>query len=71
MNPYFFLCIFNLKGYALCRCNAVGSVPPFWRPDHFGTSGAPGGPWEQQDGHEGVQNQIFIDFELIVGFFFE
>ena len=58
-------------------------VPPIWYPgDHFGTSGAPwgtffappdhpGGPWEQQDGHDGVRNGIFIDFELIWGPYFE
>ena len=45
---------------------------------HFGTSGAPwgailaprdhpGGPWEQQDGHELVWSRIFIDFGVILG----
>ena len=42
--------------------------------DHFGTSGtpweailAPGGPWEQQDGHEVVNDRILIDFGMISG----
>ena len=28
-----------------------------------------GGPWEQQDGHEGVRNKIFIDlgFHVLLG----
>ena len=30
-----------------------------------------GGPKEQQDGHEGVWNRIFIDFGLIRGPYFE
>ena len=45
---------------------------------HFGTSGAPwgailaprdypGGPWEQQDGFEVVDNRIFVDFGVISG----
>ena len=45
---------------------------------HFGISGAPweailalrdhpGGPWEQQDGHEVVNNKIFVDFGVISG----
>ena len=56
---------------------------PFWHlgsilRSHFGVSGAPweailaprdhpGGPWEQQDGHEVVNNRIFIDFGVISG----
>ena len=55
----------------------------FDRPvEHFGTSGTPwgvilaprnkpGGPWEQQDGHEVARNRIFIDFEMILGPYFE
>ena len=46
--------------------------------DHFGVSGAPweailaprdhpGGPWEQQDGHEVVNGRIFVDFGVISG----
>ena len=42
---------------------------------HFGTSGEPwgatpaprvhpGGPWEQQDGFEVVNNRIFVDFGI-------
>ena len=49
---------------------------------HFGTAGAPwgvilaprdhpGGPWEQQDGLEVVQNRISIDFAVILGPYFE
>ena len=59
---------------------------PFWflgstLGDHFGVSATweailaprdhPGGPWEQQDGHEVVRNRIFIDFGVIVGPYFE
>ena len=29
--------------------------------------GHPRGPWEQQEGHVGVRNKIFIDFGLIFG----
>ena len=63
----------DLEGYALCRrpllaprgCHLGGLVSPsifiFWGTilaprDH------PGGPWEQQDGHEVVNNRIFADF---------
>ena len=46
--------------------------------DHFSTSGAtwgvilaprdhPGGPWEQQDGHEVANNRICVDFGVISG----
>ena len=46
--------------------------------DHFGISGAPweailaprdhpGGPWEQQDGHEVARHRIFVDFGVISG----
>ena len=45
---------------------------------NFGTSGAPweailaprdhpGGPWEQQDGHEVANNRIFVDLGVILG----
>ena len=46
---------------------------------HFGVSVAPweailaplrdhpGGPWEQQDGHEVANNRIFVDFGMISG----
>ena len=27
----------------------------------------PGGPWEQQDGFEVVDNKIFVDFGMILG----
>ena len=27
----------------------------------------PGGPWEQQDGHEVANDRILVDFELIAG----
>ena len=56
---------------------------PFWHlgrtlGSNFGTSGAPleailaprdhpGGPWEQQDGHEVANNRIFVDFGVISG----
>ena len=30
--------------------------------------GHPGGPWEQQDGFEVVNNSIFFDFGVILGF---
>ena len=30
-----------------------------------------GGPWKKQEGHEGVQNQIFIDFASILGLCFD
>ena len=59
----------------------------FWRPkpitwqawclnfgtlgDHFGTLGHRGGPWEQQEGHVGVWNRVFIDFGTILGPHFE
>ena len=44
----------------------------------FGISGAPweailaprdhpGGPWEQQDGHEVVNDKNFVDFVIILG----
>ena len=44
----------------------------------FGVSGAPweaivaprdhpGGPWEQQDGHEFANDRIFVDFGMISG----
>ena len=47
--------------------------------DHFGVSGAPweailalrdhpGGPGEQQDGHEVVNAGIFVHFGVIAGF---
>ena len=29
-----------------------------------------GGPWKKQEGHEGVQNKIFIDFDSILGLCF-
>ena len=46
--------------------------------DHFGISGAPweailalrdhpGGPWEQQDGHEVANNRILVDLGVISG----
>ena len=28
----------------------------------------PGGPWEQQDGHEVANDRIFVDFGMISGF---
>ena len=44
---------------------------------HFGTLGsifAPrghlGGPWEKQEGHEGIRNQIVIDLGSILGPYF-
>ena len=44
----------------------------------FGTLGAIlapweqlGGPWEQQDGLEGVWHRIFIDLGVILGPYFE
>ena len=56
---------------------------PFWQlgstwGGHFGFSGAPreailaprdhpGGPWEQQDGHEVVNDMILVDFGMIWG----
>ena len=56
---------------------------PFWHlgstlGGHFGVSGAPGeailaprdhpgGPWEQQDGHEVANNRIFVDLGVISG----
>ena len=33
--------------------------------------GHPRGPWEHQDGHEGIRNRIFIDFWLLSGSYFE
>ena len=30
----------------------------------------PGGPWEQQDGHEVANNMIFVDFGVISGLVF-
>ena len=30
-----------------------------------------GGPWKKQEGHEGVQNQIFIDFGSLLGLCFD
>ena len=39
--------------------------------DHFGTLGAPGRPWEQQEGHVGIQGLIFNDFGIILGTRFE
>ena len=38
---------------------------------HFGTLGHHGGPWEQQEGHVGVWNRIFIDFGTIWGAHFD
>ena len=46
---------------------------------HFNLSGAPwgailalrdhpGGPWEQQDGHEVANNRIIVDFGVTPGF---
>ena len=59
---------------------------PFWHRGstlggHFGTSGAPweviliprdhpGGPWEQQDGHEVANDRILVDFGVISGFLY-
>ena len=34
---------------------------------HFGSSDRPGGPWEQQGGHEVVWNRTFIDLGVIFG----
>ena len=62
-------------------CHLAGLVLPLWYPwvgDHFGTSEAPWGtilaprdhpgrPREQQDGHEGARNRIFIDLGSIFG----
>ena len=58
-------------------------LTPFWHlgstlGSHFGVSGArwdamlaprdhPGGPWEQQDGHEVANNRIFVDLGVISG----
>ena len=47
----------------------------FGRPDastlvplgQFGTLEHPLGPWEEQEGHVGVHNQIFNDFGMIQG----
>ena len=56
---------------AVCgaRCFRFGTLV-----ENFGTSGAPwkipGGLWEQQDGHEGGGNWIFIDFGLDFGTLF-
>ena len=33
--------------------------------------GHPGRPWEQQEGHVGIQGRIFIDFGMILGPHFE
>ena len=45
---------------------------------HFDTLGTisapwahPGGPWEKQEGHEGIRNRIFTDFGVIFGLYFE
>ena len=43
---------------------------PFWHlgstlGGHFRTSDHPGGPWEQQDGHEVANNRIVVDFGVI------
>ena len=56
---------------------------PFWHlgstlGSRFGVSGAPweailaprdhpGGPWEQQDGHEVARHRILVDFGVIAG----
>ena len=48
---------------------------------HFGVTGAPreailaprdhpGGPWEQQDGPEVVNNRVLVDFVLVLGLFY-
>ena len=34
---------------------------------HFGTSGPPGGPWEQQDGHEVTRHRILVDLGVSSG----
>ena len=60
-------------------CHFGASVPPFWHPwrNHFSTSGPPwetilaprdhpGGPWEQQDGHEVVRSRLLIDFGMML-----
>ena len=44
------------------RCLHFGTLG-----DHFGTLGHRGGPWEQQEGHVGVWNLIFVDFSMILG----
>ena len=38
---------------------------------HFSAGGHPRGLWEQQEGHVGVRNKIFIDFGLIFGLRFD
>ena len=45
---------------------------PFWHlgstlGGHFGIRDHPGGPWEQQAGHEVANDRIFVDFGVISG----
>ena len=54
-----------LKNYALCRSISIPWVIILEPREHLGR------PWEHQDGHEGVQNRRYIDFELFVGPYFE
>ena len=63
-----------LKGYVLYRRPVLALSVASWGSWclHFGTLGtilAPrehlGGPWEQKDGHERVQNQTVIDSKSI------
>ena len=68
LHVWGFMCFF--PALILGRRDQFGE--PFW---HLGsTLGAilapgdhPGGPWEQQDGHEVANNRIFVDFGMISG----
>ena len=50
----------------------VGLLPPFSSLETILSAwGHPWGPWEQQEGHVGVRNEIFSDLGLILGPHFE
>ena len=50
----------------------AGLLPPFYHPGSILTAwGHPSGPWEQQEGHVGVRNEILSDLRLIFGPHFE
>ena len=55
------------------RCGTSWDLAP--QEHHMGIILAPGddpgGPWKQQDGHEVVQNRLFIDFGVMLGSCFE
>ena len=54
------IAILGIQNLSFCRLGAI-----------LAARGHLGGPWEQQEGQVGVQNQVFMIFEMILGLHFE